>query len=301
MNPAHVAVMISIALFVGILVCLEVGYRVGRQRETSRVGARGHRRYRSRSFALLVLLLGFSLAGGLRYGETQESPLASLGAVRGRDFGDDLRGVGSRVPAIRFDPPYRGRQSFGPAARFNPPTIHQLNRPNEERRREMKIARLSTGVILMLVGVPLRAQTQQQAQPTPQGLTLTGKLVRAMAMGGESTGWVLELESPARIDGKLASAIQVDYGKTDVLEELANKRVRVSGELTHRHGVETGDQPVLKASSIREAKTGAGAPSEPKSAFKLVGTEWRLADLAGAAVLEHTQPTLAFPEAGKVE
>ena len=164
----------------------------------------------------------------------------------------------------------------------------------------MKFARLSTGVILILVGVPLRAQTQQQAQPTQEGLTLTGKLVRAMAMGGESTGWVLELESPARIDGKLASAIQVDYGKTDVLEELANKRVRVSGELTHRHGVETGEQPVLKASSIREAKTGARAPGEPKSAFKLVGTEWRLADLAGAAVLEHTQPTLAFPEAGRV-
>ena len=53
----------------------------------------------------------------------------------------------------------------------------------------MRIARLSTGLILALVGVYL------QAQPPEQTITVTGKLVRAMAIGGESTGWALELES----------------------------------------------------------------------------------------------------------
>ena len=168
----------------------------------------------------------------------------------------------------------------------------------------MSVARLSTHLILALASVWLQAQAQQQGQPQgkppQQKITLTGNLVRAMAMGGESTGWVLELESPTRIDGKLVSAIQVDYGLTETLETLANKRVRAIGEITHRHGVETGEQPVLKVSSIREAKAGAGASGEPKSAFKLAGSEWRLEDLAGASVIEKSRVTLAFPEAGKV-
>ena len=164
----------------------------------------------------------------------------------------------------------------------------------------MSIARLSTRLILLLASVGLQAQAQQQAQPPQQEITLTGKLVRAMAMGGESTGWVLELESPTRLGGKPVSAIQVDYDRTETLETLASKRVRATGEVTHRHGVETGEQPVLKVSSLREAKARARASGEPKSAFQLVGSEWLLEDLAGASVIEKSRVTLAFPEAGKV-
>ena len=58
-----------------------------------------------------------------------------------------------------------------------------------QRRREMRIARPITGLILALVCVYL------QAQPSEQNIDVTGKLVRAMAIGGGSIGWILELES----------------------------------------------------------------------------------------------------------
>jgi len=162
------------------------------------------------------------------------------------------------------------------------------------REREMSIARLRTGLILVFVSVYL------QAQPTQQKITVTGKLVRAMAIGGESTGWALELASATTIEGKPVTSIQVSDRKTGELEKLENKRVRAKGQLTHRHGVETGEQPVLEVSSIKEAKaTGQPASAQPVSAT-LSNGEWLLEDLSGSGVLDNVQATLTFPEPGKV-
>jgi hypothetical protein len=112
----------------------------------------------------------------------------------------------------------------------------------------MRIARLSAGLLLVFASI------YWQTQPQEQEITVTGKLVRQMAIGGESTGWVVELESAINIDGKQVSAIPVSYRKAGKLEKLENKRVRATGKLTHRQGVETGEQPVLAVSSIKEAK-----------------------------------------------
>jgi hypothetical protein len=35
---------------------------------------------------------------------------------------------------------------------------------------------------------------------------------------------------------------------------MKDKRVKATGELTHKHGVETGNRPVLEVSSIKESK-----------------------------------------------
>ena len=158
------------------------------------------------------------------------------------------------------------------------------------------MARLSfgLGLIVALVSVYLLAQS------VGQKITLTGKLVRAMAIGGESTGWVLELDSASTIDGKQVNAIQVSYSKAGKLEKLENKRVTASGELGHRHGVETGEQPVLVVSSIKEAKdTAQPVPIEPVS-FSLLKSEWLLEDLGGRGVIDNVQATLSFPETDKV-
>lgn len=109
----------------------------------------------------------------------------------------------------------------------------------------MRIARLTTAVILALVSVSL------QGQQTGQKITLIGKLVRAMAIGGESTGWILELESATKINGKEVKSIQISFGKPGRLEKLENKRVKVTGKLSTRQGIETGEQTVLDASSIK--------------------------------------------------
>jgi hypothetical protein len=114
--------------------------------------------------------------------------------------------------------------------------------------RAMRIAGLSASVILVFACVDL------SAQPREQEITVTGKLVRVMALGGESTGWAIDLESPTDIGGKRVNSIQVSYRKTAKLEKLENKSVKASGKLTYRQGVETGEQPVLDVSSMKEAK-----------------------------------------------
>ena len=112
----------------------------------------------------------------------------------------------------------------------------------------MRVARVSTALILMLFCVCSHAQERAQK------INVTGKLSRAMAIGGESTGWSIQLESETTIDGHQVSSIEVDYPKTAKLEKLDGKRVTAIGTLSHRKGVETGERPVLVVSSIKEAK-----------------------------------------------
>jgi hypothetical protein len=131
----------------------------------------------------------------------------------------------------------------------------------------MRTARLITGVILALVCVYL------PAQPSEQDITVTGKLVRAMFIGGESTGWILELESAVTFDGKPVNSILVSYRKTGKLEKFENERVSVTGKIAHRHGVEMGAHLVLDISSIEEAKaTVQAAPTQPVSLQKIAVT-----------------------------
>jgi heat shock protein HslJ len=158
----------------------------------------------------------------------------------------------------------------------------------------MRNARLTAGLILTCLCISLQAQTAEQK------LTVTGKLSRAMAIGGETTGWVIQLESEITVDGKQVNSIELDYRKTGKLEKLENQRVQVVGTLSRRQGVETGERTILVASSIREAR----AKEQPKSAravpFSLTGSEWLLEDLAGSGVMDGIQATLIFPETGKI-
>ena len=121
-----------------------------------------------------------------------------------------------------------------------------------------------------------------------------------MAIGGESTGWALELDSATAISGKQVNSIQVSYRRTEKLEKLKDKHVRATGKLTHRHGVETGEQPVLDISSLKEAKAAAQAAPLPPVPFSLSNSEWLLEDLSGNGVLDNVQATLTFPETDKV-
>jgi len=65
-TPAHAAVLISTALFFGILVSLEIGYRIGRNKRARdpESAHEGPGAIEAAVFALLGLLLGFSFAGG---------------------------------------------------------------------------------------------------------------------------------------------------------------------------------------------------------------------------------------------
>jgi heat shock protein HslJ len=149
----------------------------------------------------------------------------------------------------------------------------------------MRVLQASTAVMLILFCICNYAQT------TPQKISVTGTLGRVMAIGAESTGWAIQLDSETTIDGKAVSSIQVsDSHEPGRLESLADKRVTIVGKVGHRHGVETGAQPFIEVSSIKEV----GAP------FSLSGSEWLLEDLGGHGVIDNVQATLTFPEAEKI-
>jgi hypothetical protein len=119
----------------------------------------------------------------------------------------------------------------------------------------MRIARVSMGLILTLCCVCLHAD-----ESDPQKVTLVGTLHRAMAVGAESTGWMVQVDSETIIDGKPISSIEVsDTHKPKQLEELENKRVKIAGKVVYRHGVETGVQSYVEITTIKAAP-GPGKP-----------------------------------------
>jgi hypothetical protein len=111
----------------------------------------------------------------------------------------------------------------------------------------MRVARVSMGLILALCCVCLRADEND-----PQKVTLVGTLHRAMAIGAESTGWMVQVDSETIIDGKPISSIEVnDTRKPKQLEDFENKRVKIAGKVVYRHGVETGVQPYVEITTIK--------------------------------------------------
>src|SRR3984885_14710301 len=88
----------------------------------------------------------------------------------------------------------------------------------------MRITRASMGLILTLCCVFLHADERD-----PQKITLVGTLHRAMAIGAESTGWMVQVDSETIIDGKPISSVEVsDTHKPRQLEDFENKRVKIA-------------------------------------------------------------------------
>jgi hypothetical protein len=111
----------------------------------------------------------------------------------------------------------------------------------------MRIARATMGLILALCCVCLHAQEGE-----PQKITLVGTLHRAVAIGAESTGWSVQVDSETIIDGKPISSIEVsDIRKPKQLEDFDNKRVKIAGKVLYRNGVETGVQPYIEITTIK--------------------------------------------------
>lgn len=73
----------------------------------------------------------------------------------------------------------------------------------------------------------------------------TGKLIRVMAIGGETTGWALDLDKPLQIEGKKLNRITIDPAEW-AMGDFANKRVKIKGILGRRCGVELGEYWVLR-------------------------------------------------------
>lgn len=111
----------------------------------------------------------------------------------------------------------------------------------------MRLARLLATLVFLLFCV-----TGAVAQSGK--LTVTGKLTRVLAIGAETSGWAIELDSERTIDGKHVSSIEVQSTNPKQLESLENQTVKASGILAHVDGVETGVRLVLTINSIKAIK-----------------------------------------------
>jgi hypothetical protein len=111
----------------------------------------------------------------------------------------------------------------------------------------MRLCRISAVLTISLLSLTtLPAQTDK--------LTVMGKLTRVMAIGGESSGWAIELNPVLTVRGKQVSSLEVKASTPQKLEALENKTVKAVGKLSNAVGVETGERPVLTLSSIKEIK-----------------------------------------------
>ena len=84
-------------------------------------------------------------------------------------------------------------------------------------------------------------------------ITVTGKLITVAAIGGETTGWAVELDSPLQVEGKKLNRIEIDPNDNDKkMGELENKRVKVVGVLEKRQGIERKEYWVIVVNEINE-------------------------------------------------
>jgi hypothetical protein len=113
----------------------------------------------------------------------------------------------------------------------------------------MKIKYLLLLSLLLLVPRAFPQATTDTQPPKP--ISVTGKLTHAMAIGGESTGWTIELDTELTIDSHPVKSIEVDAPAAK-LDPLADKHVSARGHLITRESPERGKRTILKITRIRE-------------------------------------------------
>jgi hypothetical protein len=123
-----------------------------------------------------------------------------------------------------------------------------------------KILKLMTVMGLVMVCACLRIAAQ--GTPVEGTVEATGKLVKVMAVGAETTGWAIQFEDEVSFGGNGVHSIEVD-GDAKKFGKLENKKVTVKGMIVHRSGVESKDRMVFVVQKIKEWK--APAADRPSS------------------------------------
>ena len=122
-------------------------------------------------------------------------------------------------------------------------------------RRLIGINSLLMGV-LFLIGLtsyalaePKTALTQTAKTPAVE-ITVTGKLIRVMAIGGETTGWAVDLDKPRQLGGANLPRLTIDPAGHP-LAAYNHRRVEIAGVLEKRTGIERQDYWVIVLKKIR--------------------------------------------------
>jgi len=108
-------------------------------------------------------------------------------------------------------------------------------------------------LLCVLAFAVFSAQVRPQQTPPPKKITITGKLTRVLAIGGETSGWSLEFKHQITLEGKKMRSVEVT-GSAEELERFKDRLVTALGTLVHHTGMERGDYMVLEISSMRAMK-----------------------------------------------
>jgi hypothetical protein len=95
-----------------------------------------------------------------------------------------------------------------------------------------------------------------QGTPVEGSVEATGKLVKVVAAGAETTGWAMQLEDEVSFGGNGVHSIEVE-GDAKKFGKLENKKVTAKGTIVHRPGVESKDRMVFVVQKIKEWKAPA--------------------------------------------
>lgn len=115
------------------------------------------------------------------------------------------------------------------------------------------------GLVMLCVCSQAGAQGSAKGSGTPVEGTVeaTGKLVKVMAVGAETTGWAIQFEDEMTFGGKGMHSIEVE-GDAKKFGKLENKKVTAKGTIVHRSGVEAKDRVVFVVEKIKEWKAPQG-------------------------------------------
>ena len=108
----------------------------------------------------------------------------------------------------------------------------------------------SLAVVVCLLLWQAAVPPGSQGQGEPKEVTVRGKLVQVAVVGGETTGWAVDLDKPLQVGGKALARLEVDPADK-ALESLKNRQIEARGSLTKRCGIERGDYWVLRLEKIQ--------------------------------------------------
>ena len=117
-----------------------------------------------------------------------------------------------------------------------------------------RLMTIGTLVVTLLLCVSTRAAAQET--PVEGTVEATGKLVKVVAVGGETTGWAIEFEKEVSFGGNGVHSIEVE-GDAKKFAKLENKKVTAKGMIVHRPGTERKDRMVFVVQKIKEWKAPA--------------------------------------------
>jgi hypothetical protein len=110
-------------------------------------------------------------------------------------------------------------------------------------------------ILLWLAALFSQALAQNEKEPRPMvtppevQLTIAGKLTRVAAIGGETTGWAVVLDTPRQIGDKILKRLELDPAGRK-LDKFENKHLEITGTLQRRTGIERGRYKVLVVKNI---------------------------------------------------